>query len=271
MTQPKEDTPTGRRTRRARGSLSAEEILRGAFTFVEGDSVDGLSMPRLAQHLGVGVTSIYWYFKSKEDLLDSMTSAALERFYPLLPDLSGLPWDEHLAEFFRGFRRIFREDAVLCDLILLRVNSFTPQNTRGGWAPIESLLRSMVDAGFSPDEAAEAYFALSIYTRGSVMVERMYLAAGWDASRLNVHLALRVDPTNQQRYPILSEQAAQRSFSMVDEADFEFGLANAVEGLRVRLAAPASPASPASPVEPPAEAAAPAKAARTKKRTPARR
>ena len=235
VTQPQE-APTGRRVRRARGSLSAAEILRGAFTFVEAESVEALSMPRLAQHLGVGVTSIYWYFRSKEDLLATMTAAALERFSQLLPDLSGLPWDEHLTEFFRELRRILRADPVLCDLVLMRVNNFTPENARSTWAPIEGVLRCLVDAGFSPDVAAEAYFALSVYTRGSVMIERLYLATEGDANRPNPHLGLERDPANQVRYPILSEQAAKRSFSMVDPADFEFGLNNAVDGLRARLA-----------------------------------
>lgn len=234
VTHPQE-AQTGRRARRARGSLSAGEILRGAFTVVEAESVDALSMPRLAQHLGVGVTSIYWYFRSKEDLLATMTSAALERFYQSLPDLSGLPWDEHLTAFFRELRRILRADPVLCDLTLMRVNNFTPENARSTWAPIEGVLRCMVDAGFSTDVAAEAYFALSVYTRGSVMIERLYLATDGDAHRPNPHLGLERDPADQARYPILAEQVAKRSFSTVGDADFEFGLTNAVDGLRAKL------------------------------------
>ena len=40
-------------------------------------SIDNLSMPVLAKHLDVGVTSIYWYFRRKDDLLDAMTDLAL--------------------------------------------------------------------------------------------------------------------------------------------------------------------------------------------------
>ena len=64
---------TDTRKRRDRGSISADEILKGAFDVAAQVSIDNLSMPVLAKHLDVGVTSIYWYFRRKDDLLDAMT------------------------------------------------------------------------------------------------------------------------------------------------------------------------------------------------------
>jgi AcrR family transcriptional regulator len=52
-----------RRQRRERGSISVDEILNGAFEVAAEVSIDNLSMPLLARHLAVGVTSIYWYFR----------------------------------------------------------------------------------------------------------------------------------------------------------------------------------------------------------------
>jgi AcrR family transcriptional regulator len=48
-----------RRQRRERGSISVDEILNGAFEVAAEVSIDNLSMPLLARHLDVGVTSIY--------------------------------------------------------------------------------------------------------------------------------------------------------------------------------------------------------------------
>jgi AcrR family transcriptional regulator len=62
-----------RRRRRERGSITVDEILNGAFEVAAEVSVDHLSMPLLAKHLDVGVTSIYWYFRKRDDLLDAMT------------------------------------------------------------------------------------------------------------------------------------------------------------------------------------------------------
>lgn len=69
-----------KRKRRERGAISVEEILSGAFDVAAAVSIDNLSMPQLAKHLDVGVTSIYWYFRRKDDLLDAMTDRALDEY-----------------------------------------------------------------------------------------------------------------------------------------------------------------------------------------------
>jgi AcrR family transcriptional regulator len=60
------------RRRRDRGSINVDEILNGAFTVAKEVSIDNLSMPLVAKHLDVGVTSIYQYFRRKDDLLDAV-------------------------------------------------------------------------------------------------------------------------------------------------------------------------------------------------------
>ena len=74
------------RQRRERGSISVEEILTGAFEVAADVSIDNLSMPVLARHLDVGVTSIYWYFRRKDELLDAMTDRALAQYEFTVPD-----------------------------------------------------------------------------------------------------------------------------------------------------------------------------------------
>ena len=69
-----------RRQRRERGSISVDEILNGAFEVAAEVSIDNLSMPLLTRHLDAGVTSIYWYFRKKGELLDAMTDRALARY-----------------------------------------------------------------------------------------------------------------------------------------------------------------------------------------------
>ncbi len=73
------------RRRRERGSISVDEILNGAFEVATDVSIDNLSMPLLARHLDVGVTSIYWYFRKKDELLDAMTDRALAQYEFTVP------------------------------------------------------------------------------------------------------------------------------------------------------------------------------------------
>jgi AcrR family transcriptional regulator len=99
--------PASRR-RRQRGSINAEDIVVGAFEVAREVSLDQLSMPTLAVHLDVGVTSIYWYFRKKEDLLNRMTEVAVEKYLEDLPPIrSDQPWQEMLHEHLVNERRLY--------------------------------------------------------------------------------------------------------------------------------------------------------------------
>ena len=88
-----------KRPRRERGSINPDDIIAGAFELAEQVSIDNLSMPLLGKHLGVGVTSIYWYFRKKDDLLNAMTDRALGQYVfatpyvepPIVPETC-VPW-----------------------------------------------------------------------------------------------------------------------------------------------------------------------------------
>jgi AcrR family transcriptional regulator len=227
MTSPSQSPTATPRKRRARGSISAEEILQGAFEITAEESLDGLSMPRLAQKLGVGVTSIYWYFRSKDELLDSMTEQAMVRFYEELHVPDGLPWDEHLRAFFTEFRRVFQEDDLLCDVIIRRTGNFTPIALKAASERIEVVLEALVDAGFSAESALYAYSCLSVYTRGALFIERGYALSG--------RPTIRPDEA-REGLPVLDGLRGRHTLAMTDPDDFEFGVENILRGLRVLLA-----------------------------------
>ncbi|MEV8546510.1 TetR family transcriptional regulator [Streptomyces sp. NPDC051572] len=220
------------RRRRARGSITPEEVLRGAFELCVSDSVDALSMPRLAQHLDVGVTSIYWYFKSKEDLLDALTEEAFRRFYAQMPPLVGREWGDVLREFFRNFRSILSQDDALCDLIVMRSGNYTDSTAALTWGRIEEVLEVLVEAGFTEESAAYGYFTLSVYTRGSVFIQRMLRG-----HRLDLADETHKRTTVAAGMPILSRELPKHSWYMVSDDDFEFGLENNIRGLDSLLAA----------------------------------
>jgi AcrR family transcriptional regulator len=90
--------------RRARGSMSAAEILDTAKRLIERDGIRRLSMPLLAKELGSGVTSIYWYFRSKDDLLEALTAEVLRDMHRQLPPVGDGPWEDELLAYFVAFR-----------------------------------------------------------------------------------------------------------------------------------------------------------------------
>src|ERR1700691_6690848 len=108
-----------KRQRRERGSINPDDIISGAFELAEQVSIDNLSMPLLAKHLDVGVTSIYWYFRKKDDLLNAMTDRALGQYDFATPFVEGQDWRDSLRDHARKMRQTFPSNPILCDLILI--------------------------------------------------------------------------------------------------------------------------------------------------------
>lgn len=226
-------TRGGELTRRPHGSLSSEEIIKGAFELAELESVDEMSMPGLGRHLGVGVTSISWYFRSKEELFEALTEEAARRLYELLPEFEEYPWDEHLREYFRTFRRIFLENPVLCDLIILRSPMQSEQAMVRYIARLDREIGVLRKAGFSAEQAARAYMTLSVYTRGCVLQERLHAMAGKPQDR-DTSNSFEIS-TARGDLPAMTEVARYLSDSFATDADFEAGLSIIIDGLRGRL------------------------------------
>jgi AcrR family transcriptional regulator len=173
-------TPGGRSAtpkRRPRGSLDVEDIITGAFELAEDVSISGLSMPVVARHLGVPLTSIYWHFRKKEDLLNAMTDRAIKQYHFTTPFEGGGAWQDGLRNHFRKMRHVFQENPVLCELILMRSGELSPEATHASVDNMENVVKTMVsDAGFKPDDALTVYLALSAHSRGTAMIE--WLNAG---------------------------------------------------------------------------------------------
>lgn len=219
------------RRRRQRGSINAEEIIAGAFDVARRVTLDQLSMPALAEHLDVGVTSIYWYFRKKEDLLNAMTDAAVDIYIQQVPPVpDDEPWPRVLHAFFRDSRAAYRKDPVLSDLILIRTSTYTPDATRRLFELEEAILGRLVEAGFTPDNALMVFNAASVYTRGMIIHDRI--------------LRLSNTPTLDDRQrritdwtamPLLGGLVDRHPFAGTTDEDFEFGMACLISAFEALL------------------------------------
>lgn len=160
------------RRRRDRGSITTDEILTGAFDVAAAVSIENLSMPLLAKHLGVGVTSIYWYFRRKDDLLDAMTDRALERFEFTVPTIDASTWRASLRHHALTMRDRFRADPILCDLVLIR-GKYGSRAMYGALHKLEQPIGALMEAGLTAEQAIATYGAISVHIRGSVVLQRL--------------------------------------------------------------------------------------------------
>lgn len=209
-----------KRQRRERGSINPDDIIKGAFELAEQVGIDNVSMPLLGKHLGVGVTSIYWYFRKKDDLLNAMTDRALRQYAFATPYVEAKDWRETLANHARSMRETFNGNPILCDLILIR-SALSPRAAEVGVQEVEKAINSLVEAGLSPEQAFDTYSAMSAHVRGSVVLQRLReknLAADDSAGEVDES----VDPETTPLLATIIRTGHHLSAS--DDRNFEFGL-----------------------------------------------
>ena len=174
--------------RRPRGSITPDDVIAAAFELAEDISLASLNMPKLAKHLDVPVTSIYWHFRKKEQLLDAMLDHAIREYHFVTTFVDGETWDQALRTHFRQMREVFRQNPVLCDLVLLRVGELSPEATRTAIGRIEAVVETLVNAGFTPDDALEVYLAFSVHSRGSALMEHLSRKQGTGAAPMSTRV-----------------------------------------------------------------------------------
>jgi AcrR family transcriptional regulator len=211
-----------KRQRRERGSINPDDIISGAFELAEQVSIDNLSMPLLGKHLGVGVTSIYWYFRKKDDLLNAMTDRALSKYVFATPYVQASDWRETLRNHARLMRKTFLGNPILCDLILIRA-ALSPRAARVGAQEMEKAIANLVEAGLSPEDAFDTYSAMSLHVRGSVVLHRLNEKnESSDSGTRSIEDAVAVDP---QTIPLIAEVTGKgHRIGSPDELNFEYGL-----------------------------------------------
>jgi AcrR family transcriptional regulator len=223
--------PKAVRRRRQRGSINAEEIISGAFEVARRESLEQLSMPALAEHLGVGVTSIYWYFRKKDDLLNAMTDVAVDTYITEMPPLKdGLSWQEIIFKHFHDSREAHRNDPILSDLLLIRTATYTRYATRRVFEIEEDMIGRLVEAGFTTENAFMVYNAASIYARGMIIHDRILRLS--DTPTLDER-QLRI--ADWSSMPLLESQIDRHPLAGTTDEDFEFGMARLISGFEALL------------------------------------
>ena len=142
--------------------LAPGEIVTAAIEIADERGLDGLSMPKLADRLGVGTMTLYGYVTSKDDLLDRIA----ERIFEGLSVPDGADWHDALFEFFVDFRA-----AALAHPSLARLLATGRITIPAVFDILESFFRRMTDDGMDVEVAVRTFYAGLTYTIGFVLWE----------------------------------------------------------------------------------------------------
>jgi AcrR family transcriptional regulator len=144
--------------------LSRRRILRAAVRLADRNGIEALSMRRLADELGAGTMSLYAYVPSKEALLKGIVETVLAGVE--LPPDDEIDWRERLKFILRSFRAVAHKHPSVISLIPL-----DPPSTSSELRPMESGIKTLLDAGFDERTAARAFRIAAGYAIGYVSLE----------------------------------------------------------------------------------------------------
>ena len=137
---------------RAREPLNRDRILRAAVTLADGAGVEGLSMRKLAQELGVVPMALYKHVGSKEELLDGMIDIVVGEIDP--PSSDG-DWKPAVRDRILSARR-----ALLHHPWASRVMESRAQPTPTVVGYMDSMIGMFRAGGFSIDLTHHAMHAM---------------------------------------------------------------------------------------------------------------
>jgi AcrR family transcriptional regulator len=184
--------------------------------------IDAVTMRELGRKLGVEAASLYNHVGGKDDLLDGMVDLAVAEID--VPS-DGVGWKEAMRRRAVSARGVFLRHGWAAGLIDSR-DATGP----GKLSYVDRVLGVLIDAGFSPALAANAFLVLDSYIYGFER-QRSTLAMDADENALEVAQEV-VAAIPEGAYPNAMRVAMEYAVTPFDQdAGFEFGLGLILDGL----------------------------------------
>jgi AcrR family transcriptional regulator len=229
---PRRERPPGRRL-----ALTREAIVNAAIEVLDEGGVAGLSMRRVAEHLRVGVASIYAHVSGKDELLELVFDALVGQVPLEEPDARR--WREQVHRMLWDLRNILasHQDAALAGLGRLPTS---PQTL----AAAETLAGTLRAGGLTDRIIALGIDQLVLYVSACAFEAGLFRRGGLSPEQLeryfvDAHAFYAALPAD--RFPALTAIAPDM-FGHDAEDRFEFGIRVLLAGLEAASAGP-GPAS----------------------------
>jgi AcrR family transcriptional regulator len=207
--------------------------VRTALVLLDEVGLDGLTVRRLADALGVQNPALYWHFKNKQELLDRMAATMLHDAFGALEEPVDLPWPEWLMALARAFRQAMlshRDGArVLASADLVKADLLPG---------LDRSLRVLLDAGFTAGDALFGILAVFDYTMGATFEQQsdpVYGIAPPELAAQRPPIRERVAALSLPTLAAVLEELYPGGREPVFTESFERGLALILDGLRSRL------------------------------------
>ncbi len=200
-------------------------VLDAAVRLADERGLEGLSMRKLAEELGVKPTALYNYVSSKDALLDGMIETVMSNAGSPSGRAGG--WEDRIRERLLWSREIAHQHPNVYRLFATRFTTHIPQVL----ALVEDLLDALHEAGLDAPSALHAYRTLVNYTIGYALAEiRGFSLESEDPDLPPPFRSQRPIPED---FPRVIELAPHLKHVDHDE-EFVFGLDCIIAGLKER-------------------------------------
>ena len=216
-------------------------MLTAALAIADAGGLEPLSMRKLAKELGVEAMSLYHYVSGKDELVQGMVNLVLGEIELPAPDEH---WKAALRRIAVSHRKALARHPWAARLMFARTDAL-PARTRY----METVLRTLAQAGFSPELTDLAYHAFESHVMGFTLWAANFSGLKGDLADLAGEF-LRSLPANE--FPHLIQHVHQHlAPPKQPRSAFEFGLDLILDGLerlredpsRLRDAAPSAGAA----------------------------
>jgi AcrR family transcriptional regulator len=204
----------------AHPNLSADKVRATALRLIEEDGLDELSTRKLGRALGVEAMAIYWYYPSKEALLDAVVDLLVSKMDPRAMEVHEGEWIDALRRLAHAYRKLAHEYPRAFPLLATR--RFATANTYGF---LEKLFAVAKEQGLDDRTTARWFRLVSSYCSGVALDEL--------AGRKEAEIGGAPEDLRNQ-FPRLVSVSGWLAPTHYDEV-FEFGLQVLLDGLTAEV------------------------------------
>ncbi len=214
-----------------RTRLSKAGVVEQALALGDADGLDGLTIRRLAQELGVTPMALYWHFRNKEELLAGLADRIWGEIDTDVD--AGARWPGQLRGLVESLVNVLRSHPCAAQLLVSGV-----QQTEAALQVSEITLEVLQRAGFDPMHASEV-------ARGALWTGLMLVMSepGYDPGLTQEERAetqrrnrVRLTVLPPDRYPYLVEAAGPMTACDDPDLHYRFGIDLFIAGVEAMAA-----------------------------------
>jgi TetR/AcrR family tetracycline transcriptional repressor len=218
-----------------RTKLSKAAVVDRALALADASGLDGLTIRRLTQDLGVTPMALYWHFRSKEELLAGLADRVWAEMNIKVD--AAQPWARQVQGLLESLVRVLRAHPCASQLLLE-----TEKQSEAFLQATEVALEVLRGAGFDPKQASEIARS-AMWTGLMLVMSEPGTGPGKSAEDRAEHqrqALVRLATLPPDRYPRVVECAVP--LTACDDPDFhyQFGIelfVAGVEAVAARLSA----------------------------------